>query len=537
MGRLEKISVEEANKYLKYGSLHISDTLAMRGSEGYNPLIPRQVYEGWGTTLAFFKHPELHEAIADKIGMDGIRELGKVAHREIGTKINLCHMTCIDWIAISGRAAQLLGALCDPGDWVDNALTILSFWKTMMQGFRKDGRLGGWESGYVSEILDRDVVEAFSCEVEPLDEEKRALVGRFNAATQLLGFLDHFDCRLGLGDTGPYDLGDKLVVARDAYVNEEVYHWSDACEGLPFCYSLVLTFDKQAMMEDRQKGQLRFFSMYDTGTIFSDPFDHSKYLLGAAAYMREKWDTPMSEVRRLEIADLPHHVSRINEAISRLYRKLAKMSEAEKMIAGGFVYSGYILPILRAAGMYEEACEKYLYWSVPPKNFELVVHVGEMELQELIEFQRKGVSGFGHPPIPLPACQPKTTKKRFDWSYQELDVNETFSSPDQLEEWLNRNTQYYLKCQSGFYGNTVALIVEEAGEQRLRYVDYYKGSFPPWYTPEEKEKLDMEELARQPARIKWDWDWTTITAQDFPLRVKECIFMFEPQNPLLPFLF
>ena len=63
---------------------------------------------------------------------------------------------------------------------------------------------------------------------------------QFNAAAELLAFLDHYDCRLGLGDTGPYELPDgKLLILRDLFVNEEVFHWSDVCDDatLPHCYT------------------------------------------------------------------------------------------------------------------------------------------------------------------------------------------------------------------------------------------------------------------------------------------------------------
>src|SRR3990172_6252762 len=290
MGRLEKMTIDEANKWLKYTSYELSDLVARRGTEGVNPLIPRQEYELAAGIQTFFSHPPLMEFVADKIGMDGIRGLGRPAHREFGSKINsLCNLVCQSRIPIVvGRASLVNAELITPADYSDNIRTLYTFVHTFMDGFRKNGRKHGLDYGYVSQILDQDVVEGLRGEAEPLDDESRRLVHKFNAAIQMQGFTDHFDCRLGLGDTGPYELEDRLMLVRDCYVNEKVFHWSDACEGLPFSYSLVITLDKKKMMEDRRSGKLKFFSVYDTGTVFSDPFTYERdVLLEAAAYFRK----------------------------------------------------------------------------------------------------------------------------------------------------------------------------------------------------------------------------------------------------------
>ena len=128
-------------------------------------------------------------------------------------------------------------------------------------------------------------------------------------------------------------------------------------------------------------------------------------------------------------------------------------------------------------------------------------------------------------------------QKRFPWSPEEKVVNTEFSSPEKLEQWLNQETKYYLRCNAGFDGNCVILVTEKAGKEKCYYVDFFKGKFPPWYTPEELAALDMDKLARGPAKIKWDWEWTTISPKDFPVYVKECIYMLEPQTPAIPWLF
>src|SRR3712207_6727355 len=98
------------------------------------------------------------------------------------------------------------------------------------------------------------------------------------------------------------------------------------------------------------------------------------------------------------------------------------------------------------------------------------------------------------------------SEKRFEWSHEEWAVDLNFETADEFEDWLNENTHYFIRANSGFYGQCVIVCVESKDDEFLCYVDYYKGKFPPWYTAEELAELDIDKLRLEPAKIKWD-DW------------------------------
>lgn len=130
------------------------------------------------------------------------------------------------------------------------------------------------------------------------------------------------------------------------------------------------------------------------------------------------------------------------------------------------------------------------------------------------------------------------SEKRFAWSHEEWVVDLDLKTSDEFEEWLNAETKYYIRANSGFYGQCVIVCIESNDDEFLCYVDYYKGKFPPWYTAEELSELDIDKLRLEPAKIKWDdWEWTTLRKDDFPLRLKEVIFLYPPQEPTIPWLF
>ena len=130
------------------------------------------------------------------------------------------------------------------------------------------------------------------------------------------------------------------------------------------------------------------------------------------------------------------------------------------------------------------------------------------------------------------------SQKRFKWSHEEWAVDVNLKTADEFEEWLNKETKYFIRANAGFYGQCVIVCIESHDDEFLCYVDYYKGNYPPWYTAEELAVLDIDELRKQPAKIKWDnWEWTTLKKDDFPLRMKEVVFLYPPQEPVIPWLF
>lgn len=129
-------------------------------------------------------------------------------------------------------------------------------------------------------------------------------------------------------------------------------------------------------------------------------------------------------------------------------------------------------------------------------------------------------------------------QKRFNWSHEEWAVSLDFDTADEFEYWLNKETNYFIRANAGFYAQCVIVCIESKGDEFLCYVDYYKGNFPPLYTADELANLDIDKLGKEPAKIKWDdWEWTTLRKDDFPLHLKEVIFLYPPQEPVMPWLF
>lgn len=355
----DQFTLDELNDLNNYLAWNIWDVLVMRATEGVSGMIPRQEYEILAFMHEFYRWPEFLRMTTDEVGAEGVMQIGASARREIGTKINAVHDWSIGAVGFGmGRCGLLALEAIKQDDYVSESNDILKFMQRVLWGKRQDGYLLNSQDRYRCQIHEPDFLQTIIDQVEDLEpgSPSHDAFTRFNAAAELLSFLDHFDCRLGLGDTGPYELPDgNILILRDLFVNEEEYHWSDVCGnvGLPHAYTLAIVIDANAM-------SLQEIRVNDIGTTFTRPKNYIPHIVGGAVFAREKWDTPMGEVRNIKISELGRDLEKIQDATLKLYSKVSKMSKRELIWAGHDVYyMGMIMPHLRKAGTFERAVNEF----------------------------------------------------------------------------------------------------------------------------------------------------------------------------------
>ncbi|EWT06077.1 hypothetical protein N864_00270 [Intrasporangium chromatireducens Q5-1] len=354
------LTVEEVNEAIKYYTWNEWDALAARATEGESGLIPRQEYEAMGIMNCWFMHPTWLRVIEDRIGIDRMIEIGEIGRREIGTKINMLHLWALATATSFGRGIALELNLHDINYKADTVRDTFGIVRRLYSGLWGEGPYLASMRGFKAPILDPSWIDRFVADRIPLDDEAaRSAFQRFNGSAELMGFLLHFDNRLGLGDTGPYPLPDGgFVLVRDLFTNEPAFPWSDVAEGLPHAFTVAMFFDAPSGLETR---------MTDLSTVFTTPANYLPFVKGVAVYSREKWDTPMSELRTLSIDDLVRLRTTIDEKSAALYARIAAMSQREKIEAGAVVYTaGFAVSVARAAGLYDELVESHDFLGIHP---------------------------------------------------------------------------------------------------------------------------------------------------------------------------
>jgi hypothetical protein len=354
------LTVAEVNEAIRYYTWNEWDALAARATEGESGLIPRQEYEAIGIMNCWFRHPEWLRAIQDRGGVDGMIEIGSLGHREIGTKVNMLHLWALATATSFGRGIAVELNLHDLDYKADRVRETFAIARRLYKGLWQDGAFLSSMRQFHAPILDPAWIERFSADRTPLDDEAtRAAFTRFNGAAELMGFLMHFDNRLGLGDSGPYPLPDGgFAIVRDLFVNETAFPWAADIEGLPYAFTLALFFDGDSGLD---------VTMNDLSTMFTTPANYLPFVRGAAVYARDRWDSPVADVRLLSADDLDTMRARCEQQSAALYRRIASMTKREKIEAGALVYtSGFALPVARAAGMLDELVSEHGFGQIHP---------------------------------------------------------------------------------------------------------------------------------------------------------------------------
>ena len=343
------LSVDEVNDFIDYSAWNVWDALALRSTEGESGLIPRQEYEAFGCIQQWLRFPEFVTAITDKVGVDGLIGIGGTSRREVGSKANQLHLWCSAITPLFGRGLLIKLGLAGEDEGTQEVADLVQFQRRLIAGFWGDGGEAFASSrGYAAPVLEQSWIDRFASEATTFtDDAQRGLYQRFNATTEITGFLLHFDNRSGLSDTGPYPLPDGgFMIVRDHFLHDPAYHWHDVAEDLPHCLTQAMVFHPT---EDLTVNVL------DIGTLFSEPSNYLQHLTGMAVYARDTWDTPIEDLRRVDEDEMGRILEVCDVATTKLYKRIASMSPRDKIMCGAQVYyTEFVAPVARLAGVWDE---------------------------------------------------------------------------------------------------------------------------------------------------------------------------------------
>ncbi len=355
----DTLTPDEADDVIAYYGWNIWDVLGTRATEGENGLIPRQEYEALSTVEYMQKFPELWDLITEEVGGDGVIDIGATARREIGTKVNALHVWCAGASFVTGRGITMGLGHYGPTDRAESIARAFQFNRRLARGMWGDeGGMFASQRNYRVPLLEgTDWLDRFREDAVFFDDPaQKQMYTTFNATAQLLVFLLHFDNRLGLGDSGPYPTEDGgFLIVRDHFLNDPAYHWFDVADELPHCITQAMYFKPPPEMK---------VIVNDLSTTFTQPASYIPYMTGMAVYARDKWDTPVSDVKLVSEDDIKRYTGISQKATMRLYKRISGMSKRDRITCGVTNYVvDWALPFLRLSGTYDKAIEQgWLEW-------------------------------------------------------------------------------------------------------------------------------------------------------------------------------
>lgn len=346
--RRDSLTDDEINGWLGYVAWNLWELIANRATEGESGLIPRQEYE----TIAFVQQwatfPQRQRELTEVLGPDGVIALGATARREVSTQLNPTRNWAAPMCTLLGRGIAVNLGLEKATDRRADVETAIQFGRRLQYGTWGEGC--GFVSGrqFRMTVLDDDVLDGFLGDETPLDDpEVLAAFRKFNATTELFGFLMSYDCRAALCDSGPYPVpGGGFMIVRDHQLHETAFPWGHLADGLPYSVTQAMVFRPDAPIDVK---------INDISTTFTEPRDYHRHLSGAAVYARDTWDTPMAELRRLDTDEIVTITERAKAATLPLYKDIAAKSREQKISDGVLVYNTtMIMPYARVAGLWDQ---------------------------------------------------------------------------------------------------------------------------------------------------------------------------------------
>ncbi|CAB4852606.1 unannotated protein [freshwater metagenome] len=349
-------TLEEVDAWIQYAAWNVWGTVAQRASEGESGLIPRQEYESLAFVQEWAKTPQLMREITEAIGVDGVIELGRTSHREVGNKINVLRNWGLPMCPLIGRGISIHLGLEDHTERQGDIASVVQFARRLQHGTFGGGSGLVSGRGFVQQTLGQEILDRFLADEERLDDpEQLGIFRKFNASTELLGFLIHWDSRAGMQDSGPYPVpGGGFMIVREHFLYETEYEWASVAEGLPYCVIEAMIFRPDVPVH---------VAINDLGTTFTEPRDYLKHLSGVAVYARDRVDSPMSELRRVDAAEMSAITKKSNVGMLELYKVIAGKSREQKIRDGIVVYTHDMISFhAKAAGIWDSVKTTYDDW-------------------------------------------------------------------------------------------------------------------------------------------------------------------------------
>jgi len=307
------------------------------------------------TTLETWRRwPELMAAIDAVIPAEQIGE----ALRRPGLGVNSTHFYCLACLPVPGNQNwNALGQAAADDPW--RAETVMSFFRRTASAWRADGfttsfAAGGAVRPYPTAVTQPIADCAQAIGGSQLKEFRRAL-----ASICQYTFLLNIECRIAIGDSGPYPLpNDRVLVIRElAEMGESWRPWSPPAASVEYP-GIVMGLVVRPGVSVR---------ITDIATTFTTPGSLLDHVEAVALFSSDE----AGDLTPLQLAEFSGFDASLEVVNRALYRTLTGLSYADKIAAGAMVYFSMLRPWARAVGL-----ENSFDWDAPQASLPVLKDLG-----------------------------------------------------------------------------------------------------------------------------------------------------------------
>ena len=284
----------------------------------------------------------------------GVLSPEDVGHRVRNVSTTLTRLT--SWASLNyylnGRSLLMRLGIIGPEDNLEDLCFMVEWYRRMAGAFhRNDGHLYSLDAADVDHDHDERVLQVFEADAYECDDALRHAAAKFMAVATQYNFLVHCESRSGLASSGPYRLGERLLMHTRDFLNmgECGLSWLDGVADGVSHGNLTAVVITDGVRID----------ITDWGTPYTTPEDYQSRIVGFGLYTSDFLSdryTPVGMDSRAELTDTLNALSaELTEATRKLYSRFAEMSFDQMTEAGMQTYLRAPVDALMMAGEYVQA--------------------------------------------------------------------------------------------------------------------------------------------------------------------------------------
>jgi hypothetical protein len=251
---------------------------------------------------------------------------------------------------LNGRASLIKLGLLRPEDNLEDLVTVVDWWERFSRSYhRNSGHEWTYDQGDIAPELPERVLQVMEADAFATDERLRKAASKFMATGTQYLFLANSESRMSLQASGPYRLGDDLLLHTRDFMNlgNCDYSWLDGvADDMPYNNLTLAVITRGVGIE-----------VTDWASAYTDPEDYQDSIVGVGLYSSD-WLTdtyqPVGMGSADDLADtLEGITAEMTAATRRLYTRFTEMNARQMTEAGIYTYLYAASGISHLAGTFQ----------------------------------------------------------------------------------------------------------------------------------------------------------------------------------------
>lgn len=253
---------------------------------------------------------------------------------------------------LNGRASLIKLGLLRPEDNLEDLVMVCDWWERYSRSYhRNSGHEWTYDQNDIAPELPERTLQVFEADAWAADDRLRKAASKFMATGTQYLFLANCESRLTLQGSGPYRLGDDLLMHTRDFMNlgNCDYSWLDGvADELPYNNLTLAVITRDVAIE-----------VTDWASVYTDPEDYQSQILGVGLYTSDHLSdvyTPVAMGSPAELAEALEELSALMSAATRkLYTRITEMTTRQMTEAGIYVYLYAASGFSHMAGTFEHS--------------------------------------------------------------------------------------------------------------------------------------------------------------------------------------